>query len=100
MNKNSMNLGQYNNRHVIKHVTLKKNNNTTRAPHPLEADLPCQGSSITRHKTRLSLAQRSPNPHLFCKCNTVVKATTNSLLALKTNLTDSCGGGCLTQDTF
>ena len=23
MNKNSMNLGQYNNRHVIKHVTLK-----------------------------------------------------------------------------
>ena len=25
MNKNSMNLGQYNNRHVIKHVTLKIN---------------------------------------------------------------------------
>ena len=37
--------------------------------------------------------ERSPNPHLYRICNTVVGATTNPLLALKPNLTDSCGGG-------
>ena len=34
-----------------------------------------------------------PNPHLCCICNTVFGAITNSLFALKTNLTDSCDGG-------
>ena len=34
-----------------------------------------------------------PNPHFFHICNIVVGATTNPLLTLKTNLTDSCGGG-------
>ena len=37
--------------------------------------------------------ERSPNPHLCRICNTVSGATTNPLLALKTNLTDSCGDG-------
>ena len=45
-----------------------------------------QDSFIARPK-------RSLNPRLCRICNTVVEATTNPQLALKTNLTDSCGGG-------
>ena len=41
--------------------------------------------------------ERSPNPHLCRICNTVVGAITNPLLALKTNLTDSCVGGSLSR---
>ena len=39
----------------------------------------------------IARSERSPNPHLCRICNTVVGATPNPLLALKTNLTDSCG---------
>ena len=41
----------------------------------------------------IARSERSSNPHLCRICNTVVGATTNPLLALKTNLRDSCGGG-------
>ena len=43
--------------------------------------------------TRLLQGERSPNFYLYRICNTVVRATTNPPLALKTNLTDSCDGG-------
>ena len=41
----------------------------------------------------IARSERSPNPHLCRICNTVVGATTNPLLALKTKLTDCCSGG-------